>query len=171
MTTLPTQITTLIINGIKNSEARRKLLALKTFPTLAEAINICRTEEAASKGDESKISVRVVEHFLLQTGHSGSTDFIFVGASNIKLNVGIFSRLMVRRRKDCHLKIAPNCLPSRVTCAFTTRIANKVWGPQASWRQEVQVAPAAVSKGTVHTWTSPKVLGGPFEHFRAMEGS
>ena len=62
MTNLPTQITTLIINGIKNSEARRKLLALKTFPTLAEAINICRTEEAASKGDESKISVRVVEH-------------------------------------------------------------------------------------------------------------
>ena len=50
--------TTLVINGVRNFEARRKLLALKKFPSLAEVVDVCRAEEAAAKtSDESKISV------------------------------------------------------------------------------------------------------------------
>ena len=55
-----TQVTTLVINGVRNHDARRKLLALKKFPSLAEATDVCRAEEGAAKtslSDENKISV------------------------------------------------------------------------------------------------------------------
>ena len=58
-----TQVTTLVINGVRNHDARRKLLALKKFPSLAEATDVCRAEEGAAKtssSDENKISVTKV---------------------------------------------------------------------------------------------------------------
>lgn len=46
------RVTTRIISGIKESETRRKLLARIPFPSLQEAIIICRTEESASQNGQ-----------------------------------------------------------------------------------------------------------------------
>ena len=42
------RLTTRIITGILDQEARKKLLAMPTFPTLKQAVDLCRAEEAAS---------------------------------------------------------------------------------------------------------------------------
>ena len=45
------RLTTRIMTGIRDARVRRKLLATKPFPNLIQAVNICRSEEAAIASD------------------------------------------------------------------------------------------------------------------------
>ena len=45
------RLTTRIICGINNQEARKKLLAKNKFPQLQEAVDLCRSEESASNDE------------------------------------------------------------------------------------------------------------------------
>ena len=46
------RLTTRIMSGLRNQETRRKLLALRPFPSLERIIDICRSEEAAQANNE-----------------------------------------------------------------------------------------------------------------------
>ena len=46
------RLTTRIMSGLRNQETRRKLLALRPFPSLERVIDICRSEEAAQANNE-----------------------------------------------------------------------------------------------------------------------
>ena len=48
---LEDRITTRVIVGIRDPETRRKLLALNPFPSLQTAIDLCRSEEAATENE------------------------------------------------------------------------------------------------------------------------
>ena len=48
-TCFDTRMTTRLMSGIRDEEIRKKLLALLPFPKLEDALNLCRTEENASK--------------------------------------------------------------------------------------------------------------------------
>jgi hypothetical protein len=50
-----TRLTTRIMAGVRDTETKRKLLALSPFPTAQQTINICRSEESA-KADEKSLS-------------------------------------------------------------------------------------------------------------------
>jgi hypothetical protein len=65
-----TRLTTRIMAGIRDSETRRKLLALSPFTTLQHTINICRSEEAAKANEKSLSNPPVISH--MQTRHQGS---------------------------------------------------------------------------------------------------
>jgi uncharacterized membrane protein YgcG len=64
-----TRLTTRIMAGIRDSETRRKLLALSPFLTLQHTINICRSEEAAKANEKSLSNPQVISH--MQTRHQG----------------------------------------------------------------------------------------------------
>ena len=49
---LDERVTTRIMSGTHDKETRRKLLALRPFPTLVHAIDICRSEEASRANNE-----------------------------------------------------------------------------------------------------------------------
>lgn len=48
---LDQRLTTRIISGIRDAATRRRLLAIRPFPALSTAIDICRSEEAAKRND------------------------------------------------------------------------------------------------------------------------
>jgi hypothetical protein len=45
------RLSTRIISGIRDQEARKKLLAKSPFPSVQEAIYLCRSKESASKNE------------------------------------------------------------------------------------------------------------------------
>ena len=49
---LDPRLTTRIMSGLRNQDTRRKLLALRPFPSLERVIDICRSEEAAQANDD-----------------------------------------------------------------------------------------------------------------------
>ena len=48
-----TRLTTRIMAGVRDTETKRKLLALSPFPTAQQTINICRSEESAKANEKS----------------------------------------------------------------------------------------------------------------------
>ena len=48
---MDSRLTTRIICGIQDQEARKKLLAASPFPTLQAAVNLCRSEESAARNE------------------------------------------------------------------------------------------------------------------------
>ena len=47
-----TRLTTRIMAGVRDTETKRKLLALSPFPTVQQTINICRSEESAKANEK-----------------------------------------------------------------------------------------------------------------------
>ncbi len=45
------RLSTRIISGIRDQEARKKFLTKTPFPTLQEAVDLCRSEESATKNE------------------------------------------------------------------------------------------------------------------------
>jgi hypothetical protein len=79
--------------GIRDSETRRKLLALSPFPTLQNTINICRSEETAKANEKSLSTPQVISH--VQTRHQGSAR-----QSDIS-RCGSYGRLSHRTGETC----------------------------------------------------------------------
>ena len=46
------RLTTRIMSGLRNQETRRKLLAIRPFPSLVQAVDVCRSEEASRANNE-----------------------------------------------------------------------------------------------------------------------
>ena len=58
------RITTRIMSGIKDKNVRQKLLAINPFPDLKTVVNLCRSEESATKDSsalDSKISIEKIK--------------------------------------------------------------------------------------------------------------
>ncbi|KZR98140.1 Uncharacterized protein APZ42_006574, partial [Daphnia magna] len=56
------RIATRIMAGIRDTETKRKLLALSPFPSAQQAINVCRSEEAARINEKSLSNQSAVHH-------------------------------------------------------------------------------------------------------------
>jgi hypothetical protein len=56
------RIATRIMAGVRDTETKRKLLALSPFPSAQQAINVCRSEEAARINEKSLSNQSVVHH-------------------------------------------------------------------------------------------------------------
>ena len=51
-TCLDSRMTTRIMAGVRDSETKKKLLAISPFPTAQEAVNLCRSEESARANEK-----------------------------------------------------------------------------------------------------------------------
>ena len=63
---LDDRVTTRIMSGIRDKETRRKLLALRPFPTLLHAVDICRSEEASRASNEMLQDINQGHHGVFQ---------------------------------------------------------------------------------------------------------
>ena len=57
-----TRLTTRIMAGVRDTETKRKLLALSPFPTVQQTINICRSEESAKANEKSLSNPPAISH-------------------------------------------------------------------------------------------------------------
>jgi hypothetical protein len=57
-----TRLTTRIMAGVRDTETKRKLLALSPFPTAQQTINICRSEESAKANEKSLSNPSAISH-------------------------------------------------------------------------------------------------------------
>ncbi|KZR99331.1 Uncharacterized protein APZ42_004837, partial [Daphnia magna] len=61
-TCVDARVTTRIMAGIRDTETKRKLLALTPFPPAQQAINMCRSEEAARMNERSLSNQSAINH-------------------------------------------------------------------------------------------------------------
>lgn len=63
------RLTTRIMSGVRDHETRHKLLACRPFPSLSQAIDICRSEESARVNDEALQNSAVGDQSVCTVSH------------------------------------------------------------------------------------------------------